>query len=746
MANLKHKTRGNSSPQGKPRVYFCCHPEDFNKYFESVSDEILSKQNCTIWYDEEELVRDEDFFADLKQMQLFVMPVTTNLLCTENEALDTEFKFAIENHIPVLPLMQESGLEELFNKKCGDLQFLDKNNADVTTISYDEKLKKYLESVLIGDELAEKIRAAFDAYVFLSYRKKDRRYAQELMRLIHKNEFCRDIAIWYDEFLTPGENFNDSIKEALQKSGLFVLTVTPNLVNEQNYIMTTEYPMAKQEGNPILPAEVVSTDREQLSEKYEDIPNPTDAHNEAEFSEALLEAINKMAIKDNDNSPEHNFFIGLAYLSGIDVEVDYGRAVTLITSAAENGAIEAIKKLVTMYSTGLGVERDWFAAIFWQKKVLCHYKQIYLNEKNFKNGWAYYEQLDEAVDILYSYRNSIVVNADKATLSDVKSRDLDDYCLDEIYDILLEGKKLAQELCDVDCTIRSVMLWMASLERLSQLYESAGEIKSALEYATLNLSLYQQCVSRHKNTKYTFALVFVSLRLSRLLNIKGEYEKAKEVLEKIPSFYDALDEKIKNIVSKAYLIEVYIELGDINNNLQNLPAAESNYLSSMEIIKERYEYDHGYTVFYCSVLCKLAAIYLRKHDDRRAKVLLDQGINVLAEFEKEYSDIETSDCLAKLYEIYGDLYKQKNDAICAKEYYDRAHLIRWKTVDERFDLRLCVPMATLYRKIGELSDDLSMLELALDILEKACDSCPEIIEFQKEKKIVKKLLKQFTSE
>ena len=335
MANLKYKTRGDSNPQGKPRVYFCCHFEDFDKYFESVSDEILAKQNCVMWYCDEKVVRNEDFFADLKQMQLFVMPVTANLLCTENEALDFEFKFAIENHIPVLPLMQENGLEELFNKKCGDLQFLDKNNTDTTAISYDEKLKKYLESVLIGDELAEKIRAAFDAYVFLSYRKKDRRYAQELMRLIHKNEFCRDIAIWYDEFLTPGENFNDSIKEALQKSGLFVLTVTPNLVNETNYIMTTEYPMAKQEGKPILPAELVPTDREQLSEKYEDIPNPADAYNEAELSEALLESIKKMAIKENDNSPEHNFFIGLAYLSGVDVEVDYERAVTLITNAAE---------------------------------------------------------------------------------------------------------------------------------------------------------------------------------------------------------------------------------------------------------------------------------------------------------------------------------------------------------------------------------------------------------------------------
>ena len=223
-------------------------------------------QDCAIWYRGSDAVVDDLFFVDLEQMQLFVMPVTTNLLCTANDALNIDFKFAMEHHIPVLPLMQEPGLEELFNKKCGELQFLDKNKIDETAISYEEKLEKYLSSVLIGDELAEKIRAAFDAYVFLSYRKKDRKYAQELMRLIHKNDFCRDIAIWYDEFLTIGENFNDSIKDALQKSGLFVLAVTPNLVNETNYIMTTEYPMAYDAGKPILPAELVPTDREQLFE------------------------------------------------------------------------------------------------------------------------------------------------------------------------------------------------------------------------------------------------------------------------------------------------------------------------------------------------------------------------------------------------------------------------------------------------------------------------------------------------
>lgn len=388
MFELSHKTLRGADPTGKPRVYFCCHPEDFNKYFESVSDEILAKQNCAIWYAKEVAVRDEDFFENLRQMQLFVMPVTTNLLCTENEALDTEFKFAMESHIPVLPLMQECGLEELFNKKCGDLQFLDKNNADITAISYDEKLQKYLESVLIGDQLAEKIRAAFDAYVFLSYRKKDRRYAQELMKLIHKNEFCRDIAIWYDEFLTPGENFNDSIKEALQKSGLFVLAVTPNLVNEPNYIMTTEYPIAKQEGKPILSAELVPTDREQLAEKYEDIPDPADAHNEVELSDALLDSLKKMAIKENDNSPEHSFFIGLAYLNGIDVEVDHERAVALITNAAESGLIEAVDELYNMYLNGHGVERNYDRATKWFcKKINLLKEELERNEceKNYND-------------------------------------------------------------------------------------------------------------------------------------------------------------------------------------------------------------------------------------------------------------------------------------------------------------------------------------------------------------------------
>ena len=33
MAALEYKTRGDSSPQGKQKVYFTCYPMDFEKYF-----------------------------------------------------------------------------------------------------------------------------------------------------------------------------------------------------------------------------------------------------------------------------------------------------------------------------------------------------------------------------------------------------------------------------------------------------------------------------------------------------------------------------------------------------------------------------------------------------------------------------------------------------------------------------------------------------------------------------------------
>lgn len=557
MTNLKYKTRGNTNPKGKQRVYFCCHPNDFKTFFETVSEEILAKQNCAVWYLDADVVRDEALLADLKQMQLFVMPVTRELLCTENPALDIEFGFAVKNHIPVLPLMQERGLELLFNQKCGNLQFLDKHNTDATVISYDEKLQRYLESVLIGDELAEKIRAAFDAYVFLSYRKKDRKYAQELMRLIHKNEFCRDIAIWYDEFLTPGENFNDSIKEALQKSSLFVLTVTPNVVNEPNYIMQTEYPMAKEEGKPILLAELVPTDKALLREKYEDIPEIANAHDEAELSEVLLDAIKKIAVRENDSSPEHNFFIGLAYLGGVDVETDFDRALSLITSAAESGLVSAAGKLSDMYCNGIGVQRDYQKSAYWMGQKVELLKQNCQTEKTIEN----YKELVKSIEAYGEFftktspepQKAIKVYRELAEVCEEGSREFGDsefkFPLADSYICVarncytLKRDKEAEDNADKAATILNAIendtANAKTLNSLAMLYEVLSRLeqrkngarveeylRKALEYSIK----ITQVVGSSDHNELNVAVGY--LELAEHYCQKEQYQKAEECLDK----------------------------------------------------------------------------------------------------------------------------------------------------------------------------------------------------------------------
>ena len=324
MANMLFKTKGNANPKGKARVYFTCHPDDFNLYFDQVCEYIFKSHDCAIYYTEDMSAQfdEADKATDLESNNLFVVPVTFKLLSTETRAMD-DVRFAMDKHIPVLPLMMENGLDSSYSHpdKFGELQYLAPFTNDDTAVSFEEKLKKYLESVLVSDKMAKRVRAAFDAYIFLSYRKKDRKYANQLMRIIHSKPECRDIAIWYDEFLTPGESFRENIDKILADSKLFTLLVTPNLLEDHNFVMDNEYPAAIKSGISIIPAEMEDTDHNTLAEKYENLPEIANPYDDEAFRNRLVDTLSSLAIKSNDTDPEHNFLIGLAYLDGIDVEV-----------------------------------------------------------------------------------------------------------------------------------------------------------------------------------------------------------------------------------------------------------------------------------------------------------------------------------------------------------------------------------------------------------------------------------------
>ena len=128
MAVLKYIMRGEQTAkgeqtaQGKQKAYFCAHPDDYQRYFDKISNEILdtlakeNNRNCALFYLEDATAeRDDEFISKFREFDLIIIPVTTKFLTTANPALDIEFKLANEYHIPVLPIMMESGLEDVFN-------------------------------------------------------------------------------------------------------------------------------------------------------------------------------------------------------------------------------------------------------------------------------------------------------------------------------------------------------------------------------------------------------------------------------------------------------------------------------------------------------------------------------------------------------------------------------------------------------------------------------------------------------
>ncbi len=467
MFTFSTKTRGDSSYRGKERVYFTCHPGDFEACFAEISADIHKTQNCAIYYKPSpELALPSDELQQLLgDMKLVVVPITYKLLTTENEALDAELRFALDKHIPLLPLMQEPGLVELFNQKFGGVQFLDKYARDDSAISFDKKLEDFLKSILYGDKLTAKIRAEFDGQIFLSYRKKDRALAQKLMERIHSQKPFRDIAIWYDEYLAIGKDFEDSINTAMKSSQLVTLLVTQNLLEPGNYVLTREYKDACDLQKPVLPVQMAETDQQQMYISYPGLPEIVDGNQLPHLSVALHESLQGIADPKNDDDPQHNYYIGLAYLGGVDVEVNRPLAVELITKAAEGGWVDAMQKLVEMYRNGRDVAKNLHTATYWQHRMAAYWKGQYekLPCDLFARNYLLSQQIEGVMQYIL-------------------------YQVDAARQVFLENVAFCQGLGP---SLRHHAA--LAYEELGKIESSEGHLKQALEYYRKGLEIREEC-------------------------------------------------------------------------------------------------------------------------------------------------------------------------------------------------------------------------------------------------------------
>ena len=613
--DLKYFTKAESKEAFKRKVFCAYHPHD-SQLLDEVFDDLSNACACTLFYYEpgKEPSDQAQLESDLQSMNLFVLVVTTDFLFQPCFANQVAYAFAVKHAIPVLPILFEGGLEEIFNEKIGNLQCLSKvlEKIDTTTVPYREKLRNYLSQTLSADLDMKRCFSAFDASIFLSYRKKDRKYAQQLMELIHADPACRNIAIWYDEFLIPGEDFNNGIQTELEESALFVLVVTPHIVEGDNYITLTEYPMATSLKKAVLPFELLPTDRKKLQAFCPGIEKPLATANGKQVRKAILKALRKLRVQPRKSTAERTFLIGLSYLKGICVEKNHTVGFSMILEAANSGVQEAAQVLVLLYRNGEGAQQDLEAAILWQKRLLADYQIAYQKDMRAENAHRVVNACFQLAQI--QVQNKSHADAHETydqIIAFCQTKDLSEQLFAKqsaamAYELsgklwMDEGEYLAAQTCcfenalkiredldSLDSTLQTKLAVIDVSLSMAQCCEQIGAtvgVKDKVALAKKRLMLVTAVDATAENYDLIKHIMLCNRRLGQLYNTIDMWDTSAPYIQKSISLAETLCEISNTRDAKQQLMFAYMHEGERNASC----SVENRCKAALEAYQKAYQ-------------------------------------------------------------------------------------------------------------------------------------------------------------
>ena len=145
---FRYRTPDGADPGDLPRVFFSCHPDDFEMYFEIVCDMLFSAMDCAVYYteDQNEDLSSVEAGGSLRSMRTFVILLSGSLLIRGGRAMEHDLPFAVNNSITVLPLVMEKDLEEHFRIRdiIGDIPYIDTTSDYDPDYSLNDRIYRYL--------------------------------------------------------------------------------------------------------------------------------------------------------------------------------------------------------------------------------------------------------------------------------------------------------------------------------------------------------------------------------------------------------------------------------------------------------------------------------------------------------------------------------------------------------------------------------------------------------------------------
>lgn len=615
-----HKVRGGFSPNELQKVFISYHPSD-RSLMEQVASDILEVMDCAVYYHEtlasvkKQDINMDDYELKLMEMKLFVVVITTNYLVSDSLSKNTDIGFALSHNIPILPIAVETDLEELYMNemnKIGDglgtLQLLNRFVFDRSALPYMQKLTVALNSVLVDREQVHRIKAAFNKRIFLSYRKKDRKYANELIRTIHSIPALERTAIWYDEFLSSGERWDEQIREAISHSDVFLLLVTPSITEPDNYVIREEYPTAKSMNKEIFSVKKTDSNStefkiEELKKTFPGLEILIDGNNVAELENAL--------IKFGTNSKstlEQDYLIGLAYFNGIDVERDNDKAVSLIVASAEGGLPDAVSKLADMYWMGDGVAVNYENSIQWKKKLIAIYQQRLSFSQKQGDVLMYIKSMDDLAICLFelsafrealAYEKRVVSileqNSSELLIASIflaKAYGLCGKCCQKLgalldaADFCEKDCEQSQKIYDADRTTENLHNIAVAFERTGDVYYEMGDLNSAEKWYEKSLEIMSLIHDKLGSSESAYSLSALYLDIGAVYMKNQRYIEAKELYTKGLELRKSILKAKDSDENKRTYVEALVALGETFMYTGDIPNAERLFSESEHIIAE----------------------------------------------------------------------------------------------------------------------------------------------------------------
>ena len=252
---LKYRTRGNVNPTGKQKMYYASTVKDLGGIGD-VSRHILTDYDMAIFYEEDgDTSKTSDF--EISSMNCIILLLTEETLQTNNDVIFRILPLALKNRIPLLPIGITPEVGPLTGKLCNmqgypSLDVLFPNSTDSTKIPFRERLHSWMSKFMTEPEDYERILDNFNTRVFISYRKKDRNILRKLLDDINKKDGYYESLIWFDEYLTAGEDYNIEIQDMIDSSDLFIFLLTENMLEPDNYAIREELSRAIETKLPVI--------------------------------------------------------------------------------------------------------------------------------------------------------------------------------------------------------------------------------------------------------------------------------------------------------------------------------------------------------------------------------------------------------------------------------------------------------------------------------------------------------------